>query len=565
MAMIPFDTFTLTAVAAELRRALLDATVQKVQQPSPHELSLALFGRQGAHRLLLSADPRNYRVHLTQTRQESPVNAPGFCQVCRKYLSGARLNQIALPRFDRVLRFVFRAHDSEEVTLVAELMGRNANLVLLSGAGIVRGVLRPTPPDSLRPLRAGQAYADPPGYGEKPDPLALDDEQIDASLNEGAGASLTEVFSGIGPFAAGEIRARAESGSTATALAELMEAVRAERFAPHSVVDAAGNTDGVWAFAPLTVPSDRRFPRESISVALDTFHATRLRHGAEATERGELAKALARETAFRERELTSARATRAEAARADQYEQTGNLLLANLGNVAGGAASVTLPDLYGDGSSRTITLDPKRSPQENARGYFERARKARDAADYAEGRIEDLQEELATLARLTADLERAENAEEVAEIRRALTGLAGEKRAGSVAGAKRAAAAKAFNGHRVRTFLLDGCELLVGETAEANDYLTTRVAAPTDLWLHVRAGTGAHGILRTSGKGGSVPEPVVRRAAEIVAARSGSSVKHARLVAVDVVEKRYVRKPRGAKPGLVTYARERTFDVTPSL
>jgi predicted ribosome quality control (RQC) complex YloA/Tae2 family protein len=112
---------------------------------------------------------------------------------------------------------------------------------------------------------------------------------------------------------------------------------------------------------------------------------------------------------------------------------------------------------------------------------------------------------------------------------------------------------------------VDGYELWVGETAEANDYLVTRAASPTDLWLHVRAGVGAHGILRTQGQPTRVGDLTVRRAAGIVAARSGKSAKHTDLVAVDVTEKRYVRKPRGAKPGLVTYERERTLDVSPAL
>ena len=105
----------------------------------------------------------------------------------------------------------------------------------------------------------------------------------------------------------------------------------------------------------------------------------------------------------------------------------------------------------------------------------------------------------------------------------------------------------------------------MGETAEANDYLVTRVAAPADLWMHVRAGTGAHGVLRTHGKPTAVPDPTLRKAAALVAARSSKAVKHTGLIAVDVAEKRHVRKPRGAKPGLVTYERERTFDVSPSL
>jgi predicted ribosome quality control (RQC) complex YloA/Tae2 family protein len=346
-----------------------------------------------------------------------------------------------------------------------------------------------------------------------------------------------------------------------------MDDVRAERFAPHAVVDAdAGVTTDVWAFAPLTVAADRRFPRDSVSIALDTSHTGAARRDAAESAQASLARAVERERAFRVKEIAAARRTLDEAARAETYEQNGNLLLANLGSVARGAASVTLPDFYGNGGERTIPLDPKHSPQENAEGFFEKARKARDAAEYAEGRIADREDELASLDMLAEELGRTAGEADVERLRDRLAALVGRERAGGTAGAKKKTAEKPFHGHRVRTFALDGgYELLVGETAEANDHLTTRVAAPADLWLHVRAGTGAHGVLRTQGKPAhNVPEAVVRRAAEIVAARSGKAVKHAGTVAVDVVERRHVRKPRGAKPGLVTYTRERTLDVTPA-
>lgn len=570
--MIPFDTFTLAAAASELRAALLGAKVQKIQQPSQNEIVLSLYGRTGAHLLLLSADPQRFRVHLTQLKRENPVTPPHFCQICRKHLEGARLDEIILPRFDRILHLVFHAHDGERLTLVAELMGRNANLVLVGGTGIVRGAIRPTPPDAPRPLRPNSPYAEPPGSGERHDPLAMNEAEMRALAGDAPAdrSWLLSAFSGIGPFAADEIIARAEAfGDVPAALAALMAEVRAEDFAPHAIVDAAGNTEGVWAFAPLHVPANRRFPRESVSVALDTFHSTLAQRGAEETERTTLTRTLERETAFRRRELAAAERTRAEEARAEEHEQTGNLLLAGLSQVERGAETVTLPDLYGDtpGAEKTLALDPRLSPQENAEAYFERARKAREAGRRAADRIEELSEELAALADIAADLESAEDADDYAGVRRALTDLAGEKRVEDRAQKARPARdrEKPFGGHRVRTYGVDGYNLLVGETAEANDYLTTRVAAPADLWLHVRAGTGAHGVLRTSGKPQTVPEDVLRRAAEIVAARSGSSVKHAGIVAVDVVERRYVRKPRGAKPGLVTYTRERTLDVSPAL
>ncbi|MBC8101762.1 MAG: DUF814 domain-containing protein [Cytophagales bacterium] len=155
-------------------------------------------------------------------------------------------------------------------------------------------------------------------------------------------------------------------------------------------------------------------------------------------------------------------------------------------------------------------------------------------------------------------------------VRAALTRLIGAARAtGPTPGTAKRPALKAkdkpFAGHRIRTFQVDGYDFLVGESADANDHLTTRVAGPADLWMHVRAAPGAHGVLRTNGKPDRVPETVIRKAAGIVAARSSSAVKHASLVAVDVVEKRHVRKPRGAKPGEVLYQRERVLDVEPGL
>ena len=114
----------------------------------------------------------------------------------------------------------------------------------------------------------------------------------------------------------------------------------------------------------------------------------------------------------------------------------------------------------------------------------------------------------------------------------------------------------------MRKFDIDGWTLLVGENAEANDYLLKRLASPSDLWMHVRGASGAHGVLRTLGKPEKVTDGALRQAAGMVAARSKGE-KHASLVPVDVVERRYVRKPKGAGPGRVTFTRGRTLDVKP--
>jgi predicted ribosome quality control (RQC) complex YloA/Tae2 family protein len=574
---IGFDALTLAAVVAELRQALRGARVQKIQQPTATELILSTYGSAGAQRVLISADPKQFRVHLTAIRQQNPLHPPLFCQICRKHLMGAKVEEVSLPRLDRVVHFVFTTDDGEKIRLIAELMGRNANVALVSGAEIVRGTIRPTPPDGERPLVLGKEYDIPPGYGERLDPLTLTDSTLPIFATcppekERAAQWLSSTFSGMGKFTAGEIVARADEGITVPeALISLMNAVRREQFEPHSIVDEEGNTLGVWAFEPLTVPVGLRFPRESMSLALETFQRTDAERTDEGDERRILSKAIARETQFRKKELASAQATLTEAEKADRYEELGNNLLAALFRLKRGDTAATIPDLYSpDGQEIEIPLDPKKTPQENAEAYFIRARKARDAAAYAEGKVADLTDELEQLGELTERLTQAENPDDLATIRADLIELAGADRVeatGTDKQERRKAQRKPekpFGGYRIRSYTIEAYTLLVGESAEANDYLTTRVASPTDLWFHVRAAPGAHAVLRTQGQPSRVPHPVLRRAAEIVAARSHSE-KHAHIVPVDVVEKRYVRKPRGAKPGQVLYERERTLDVTPKL
>ena len=120
-----------------------------------------------------------------------------------------------------------------------------------------------------------------------------------------------------------------------------------------------------------------------------------------------------------------------------------------------------------------------------------------------------------------------------------------------------------FAGHKIRRYRsVDGWEILVGENATSNDYLTTRIASPNDIWLHARALPSAHAVIRSQNRPATVSLAAIKLAAEQVARRSDS--RHARLTPVDYTLKKYVRKPRGAAPGAVTYSHEKTLDVEPA-
>ena len=277
---------------------------------------------------------------------------------------------------------------------------------------------------------------------------------------------------------------------------------------------------------------------------------------------GELRGQLQQESKRVERQLQSVLKTLAEAERSELYKQTGELILANLWKYQTGAREIVVQDYYDlNFPERSIELDPRLNAQGNADHYFKRYRKARDAEERAledNLRIADQGEELRVAM---AALNNARTEEELRALRADLLARHVLRPAPSGNDNSKRGNESEFAGHKIRRFHERGFDILVGESATANDYLTLRVAAPNDWWLHVRAAVSAHVVVRSHGKPYEVPRPVLERAALLCAQHSQQ--KHSSLVSVDYTLKKYVRKPRGSAPGAADYLNEQTLDVTP--
>jgi len=143
---MPLDAVYLTALAGELRRGAVGSRVDRVHQPERDELILQLRSREGVKRLLLCASPNHPRVHFTAAPSENPAQPPMFCMLLRKHLVGGKLTGIVQPPAERVLALKFDCTDElgepVEKMLVAEIMGRNSNLILCGGDGRIVDCLR---------------------------------------------------------------------------------------------------------------------------------------------------------------------------------------------------------------------------------------------------------------------------------------------------------------------------------------------------------------------------------------------------------------------------------------
>ena len=170
------DTATVSALAEELSVRLTDGRIEKIQQPEKDLLLLTIRAEGENRKLLIRAAGPNARIHLTEQSFENPKEAPMFCMLLRKYLTGARIRSVEQPNGDRLIAFRLESRnelgDSAELSLITELMGRAANVVLVGADGRILDCLRriPLSEHGTRALLPGLRYELPPipeGFDQK--------------------------------------------------------------------------------------------------------------------------------------------------------------------------------------------------------------------------------------------------------------------------------------------------------------------------------------------------------------------------------------------------------------
>lgn len=270
--------------------------------------------------------------------------------------------------------------------------------------------------------------------------------------------------------------------------------------------------------------------------------------------RTELSSRIRKDLARTERLVTALSGDLQSADRIDEYRQAGDLILAHLKALRTGMERADLTGF--DGKTMAVTLDPKRSPSRNAELYFKKYKKARTGHDIISARLSEATGEAAYLKALLIDLDQAKDADALMAIRSELAakGYFGGKPAQSRKAQQRAAAPA------IRRVLFNGWDILVGKSAAGNDHLTMKIARPDDLWLHAEGMSGSHVLVRNP-NAVDIPPEVLRKAAALAAFYSKG--RHAGKVPVTYTRAGLVKKPKRAKPGLVTLQKRKSLMVKP--
>ena len=569
---MPLDAICLTAVAAELRRAVIGGKVDKIYQPTRDEVVLHMRTGQGNVRMLLSANPQHPRAHLTETPRENPDTPPMFCMLLRKYFLGGRILAVTQPSMERLLEFRFETlselGDRVERRLVLECIGRKANLIMLDGEGRITDCLRRVDGDlsARRPLMPGMFYQAPAPTG-KLDPTAMTLEDLrrlvleQAPEGEGQDKWLLDTFSGLSPLVARELEFQGAGSREGLSdrLERLLKAVKEEYFQP--IVLAKDEKPFDFTFMPVLQygPSVELRRYDGFSQMLDDYYAQK-----EAQERvkqrgQDFIRSVTQARSRTAKKIANQEQDLRNAADRERMRQFGDIITSNFHRMERGQTALRAQNYYDpEGGEVDIPLDPLLTPQQNAAKYYKDYKKAQKAEEMLSIQLEKNRRELDYLDSVLQMISLSEGDRDLQEIRQELmdNGYLKQHRRKMTAKGKQ----KIIRSKPMEFRSSAGLTILVGKNNSQNDRLTLKEADKRDIWLHTQKIHGSHVILKTDG--GEPDERSLNEAAMLAAWFSQG--RESGQVPVDYTPVRYVKKPAGAKPGFVIYNTYHTLYVTPA-
>lgn len=575
------DGITTSAIVSELKSALVGGRIDKIHQPVADEIRMTIRGLgSGAKKVIISANSAHPRIHLTESTRENPMTAPLFCMVMRKHIAGGKIVDICQPNFERIIILrVESANEMGDITtknLILEIMGKHSNLILTDENGkILDSIKRVThEKSSVREVLPGKEYVFPPSQDKK-NPLEAERGDFLFSLHLQEGRKLQEfiyqTYTGISPIMAGEICSRAGLDSSNScqettieegerlydAFDKTMAEIKSAVYQPAIYYQKENNRIVDFAVLEMTQFSGlQKKSFDSVSALLEGFYqerdnAAHIRQKAHDMRRLVMSNI---ERCVKKKEIQLK--TRRETKGMDMWKKKGELLTANIYAVPQGITTFKTIDYYEEDMPEIeIAIDPAKTPAENAQKYFSKYNKAKRTLAALEIQEKQNEEELVYLESVLNALENAKDDADLSEIRTELAESGFIRRQVQKKGVQKAKKSKPL--HYVSS---DGYDIFVGKSNLQNDELTLRMAEPTDIWMHTKDIPGSHVIIRTGGKS-ELPEATMEEAANLAAFYS--KAKNSSMVPVDYTQRKNIKKPNGAKPGMVIYLTNRTIYITP--
>ncbi|MBK5253797.1 MAG: NFACT family protein [Peptostreptococcaceae bacterium] len=557
-----FDGIVTMCMVKELKEKLILGKIEKVYQPDREELVIHIHTKSGNHKLYATSSSQGARVCLIDDSFKNPATPYNFCMLLRKHIQGGRIVDVRQKDSERIIEIDIEAFNelgfSVSKRLIFEIMGKHSNIILLDleTGKIVDSIKRISFDVSrIRQLLPGLIYEYPPIQDKVPFKQFI--EMNDYSFPVKDKKTILSTVLGISPSIAEEM---ALSNDPFNFLRETVTKLTEGDFKTRVYLD---NNDTPIEFH--TVPlsqyenSSTILGFDTISQAINYFYFHRVSSNRTKQKSQSLLKSV--KASIDKANLKKKRLSEdlLEAEHADKHRLYGELLTANLYLIKPGDKSVDVVNYYNE-ETITIPLNEKMSPSKNSQRYYKKYAKAKTAVKEKQIQLAENDVELEYLNSVLTHIENAVGTEILDEIREELIET-GYLRRRKVTNVKK----KKYKATPLTYYLSNEQKVLVGKNNKENDYLTTKIASRSDVWMHTKDIPGSHVILPLD-PGTTIndlDEATILEAAAIAAYHSKSRASSN--VPVDYVQIKYVKKPTGSKPGMVIFTHNKTVYVNPKI
>ena len=559
-----FDGIITKQVVSELEGVLIDGKINKVFEPNRNEIILGIYSSGKNYALDISIASNNYRMNLTTTSKPNPLNAPNFCMLLRKYLVGMRIKKVYTNSLERIIYIDLEGYNelNDLVTkkLVIELMGKHSNIILLNERAIIIDSLRHLDSfeGSSRDILPAREYITPPS--EKADFYTISRNDFNPSGN--LSTFIPDTYNGISKafvlsaLKVLQISDNDYSNSDLDKLFDYIKYILSNIGSQNVSTVLLENNDYVLSNTSTSELLQTNF-------FLDNYYKQKEDNELLVNYRNNLSKLVLSALKKINKKVNNINSKLKECDEMDTFRIYGELITSNLYRIdnSKNVESIVLENYYDNNNPITIPLDKTISPSYNAKKFFKKYNKLKNTLSIVSEQKKEATKELYYLESIVYELENATTIEDLEEIDSEISENVLFKNTSKKSDIKKNKINKrnAHDEYEPITYNVDGFTLYVGKNNKQNDYITTKLGKNDDLWFHTKDIRGSHCLLKCNGS--KVDDNTIVACAEIAAFYS--KAKLSSNVPVDYCFIKNVKKPSGAKPGMVIFTNNQTINVNP--
>lgn len=555
-----FDGIVTRAVVSELNGCLLNGKINKIFEPNKNEILLGIYSCGKNYALNICINPVNYRVHLTTHSKPNPQNVFNFCMVLRKHLTGGTIKKIYMNGLERIIYIDVDCYndfnDLVTKTIVIELMGKHSNVILLNSDNTIIDSLRHLDKldNSLRDILPGYKYLVLDSSKQDFTSSTFDDFYKILQNTESIATALSNYYTGFSKAGISYILSDLDINTEKISLDDYKRLYKYLKDIisgnPLLCYKIGGKKDDFY----VKLQNSDNF---QVNFFIDDFYFGKEEKEKFSSYQNDLLRLILNRLKRLEDKLSTANQSLNECSKMEDYRLYGELITANLYRIQNyNQTSITLENYYKNNEPIDIKLDGSISPSANAKKFFKKYKKLQNTYSIVQKQKELITAEIEYLDSIVYEINNCQTLQDLesvySEISESLDLKINDKNTPKKN--------EKVNSSMPTELTIDGFTILVGKNNKQNDYLTCRIAKSSDLWFHTKDIHGSHVVLKLN-KNKPATDSIIYKCATIAAYYS--KAKLSQNVPVDYTYIKYVRKPNGAKPGMVIYTNNKTLYVNP--